>query len=88
MCLVVGGGEEFLIIAPETDLESASQLAERLRRRLSNLQFDKVGQVTASFGVAELLPSEDRNSLVKRADNALYQVKESGRNSVEVSPGK
>lgn len=82
------GGEEFLIIAPETDLESASQLAERLRRRLSNLQFDKVGQVTASFGVAELLPSEDRNSLVKRADNALYQVKESGRNSVEVSPGK
>ena len=82
------GGEEFLIIAPETDLESANQLAERLRRRLSNLQFDKVGQVTASFGVAELLPSEDRNSLVKRADNALYQVKESGRNSVEVSPGK
>ncbi|WP_370260071.1 diguanylate cyclase [Idiomarina sp.] len=82
------GGEEFLIIAPETDLESAGQLAERLRRRLANLQFDKVGQVTASFGVAELSRSESRNSLVKRADNALYQVKESGRNSVEVSPGK
>ncbi|MEC9318687.1 MAG: GGDEF domain-containing protein, partial [Pseudomonadota bacterium] len=82
------GGEEFLIIAPETDLESAGLLAERLRRRLANLQFDKVGQVTASFGVAELSRSESRNSLVKRADNALYQVKESGRNSVEVSPGK
>ncbi|PYE35580.1 diguanylate cyclase (GGDEF)-like protein [Idiomarina fontislapidosi] len=82
------GGEEFLIIAPETNLERAGQLAERLRKRLSNLQFDKVGQVTASFGVAELLAAESRNSLVKRADNALYKVKESGRNSVEVSPGK
>ncbi|MCA1766744.1 MAG: diguanylate cyclase [Idiomarina sp.] len=76
------GGEEFLVLALESNLEGTVQLAERLKKKLQSIEFDKVGQITASFGVAVLQPNDGRISLVKRADEALYEAKDSGRNRV------
>ena len=76
------GGEEFLIIAPRTGLEGAAALAERLRHLVAAHAFE-VGTVTASFGVASYQPGDSVDSLVKRADEALYASKKGGRNRVE-----
>lgn len=80
------GGEEFLIICPETDREGAEQLAEQLRQRVAALEFPGVGGISASFGVAEHRRGEQENELVSRADDALYQAKRSGKDRVEVAP--
>ncbi len=80
------GGEEFCIILPETMLEGAVELAERLRQQISEHTFvfqqDKI-KATISIGCA-ILSDEDRNAgeLLKRADERLYQAKNSGRNKV------
>ncbi len=79
------GGEEFIVLATNTALEGASNLAERLRAAISNLDIRDYGRVTASFGVAEHQQGEQGRDLVKRADLALYAAKEGGRNRVEVS---
>ncbi|MDX1705464.1 diguanylate cyclase [Pseudidiomarina sp.] len=76
------GGEEFLVVAIESDLKNATRLAERLREKLLSIEFPKVEKITASFGVAELRESDSRTSLVKRADEALYEAKNSGRDRV------
>lgn len=77
------GGEEFAILAPETPRSEAEQLAERLRQTLAKLQYATVGQVTASFGVAELADEESESDFIRRADHALYAAKNAGRNRVE-----
>lgn len=79
------GGEEFLIICPETDLRGAVTQAENLRRIFAKTSFEIIGTKTASFGVASYLPRESKNSLVQRADDALYRAKDNGRNRVESS---
>ncbi|MCP4994275.1 MAG: transporter substrate-binding domain-containing protein [Gammaproteobacteria bacterium] len=76
------GGEEFMIISPETTLEGGSQLAETLRNKIEGLSFDKAGVQTASFGVAAYRQGEQENTLVSRADKALYRAKHQGRNRV------
>jgi diguanylate cyclase (GGDEF)-like protein len=76
------GGEEFMILTPDTNLESAIGLAERTRRNIEMEEINKVGQITCSFGVTCFKKGDTFNSFVKRADNALYQDKESGRNKV------
>lgn len=76
------GGEEFLIIAPGTDLIGGVDLAEKLRHAIASYDFIEVGRVTASFGVAAMQQSEELDSLLKRMDDALYQAKEQGRNQV------
>lgn len=78
------GGEEFVILCPETDLDHARLKAERLRLAVNNLKLDNLNQnrITASFGVAQLEPGDSLESLFHRADNALYQAKETGRNRV------
>ncbi|QDG49632.1 diguanylate cyclase [Persicimonas caeni] len=84
------GGEEFVVIMPETSLDEASQcVAERLRTAVADASIvtDR-GEVsvTISLGVAELTPAdEDVDSLLNRADEALYRAKEGGRNRVEVA---
>ena len=78
------GGEEFLIIAPNSALPAARRLAERLRASLERQDFEHIGHLTASFGVASLQPEDDPVTLVKRADEALYSSKRRGRNRVEV----
>jgi len=77
------GGEEFLIICPETNLTVVSTLAERYRTELERHEFKQVGQVTSSFGVAAWQEGDDVQGLIQRADDALYRAKESGRNRVE-----
>ncbi|MBI5081450.1 MAG: GGDEF domain-containing protein [Chloroflexi bacterium] len=79
------GGEEFLIITFETDLEQAQRLAERLRSAFVRHRFDSAGVITASFGVAMYQKDESVDQLVKRSDQALYLAKSNGRNRVEVA---
>jgi diguanylate cyclase len=79
------GGEEFLIVIPGSSLEEAAEFSEHLRKRLQVHAFKVVDRVTASFGIAALKPEERVSSLVKRADEALYQAKSFGRNRIELS---
>jgi diguanylate cyclase (GGDEF)-like protein len=83
------GGEEFLVLLPETPLDGARQVADTLRRELSEMPIqwkDDTLTITASFGVTTSLPAEiETEALISRADAALYQAKEHGRNCVHVS---
>jgi diguanylate cyclase (GGDEF)-like protein len=78
------GGEEFGFVLPDADLESALQIAERLRVTFAAHVFTFRGQnlrVTASIGVTELFPTEDSlEKTISRADQALYLAKDQGRN--------
>jgi two-component system chemotaxis family response regulator WspR len=79
------GGEEFLILLSETDIDAAVEIAERIRMGLSELVIlGYPDSITASFGVATMPPGESPNQLVSHADLALYRAKEKGRNRVEV----
>ena len=79
------GGEEFAVLLPETGIEDALALAERLRRALEAASHGVAGRVTASFGVAGLAPEGTAAELVDAADRALYQAKQQGRNRVVLS---
>jgi diguanylate cyclase (GGDEF)-like protein len=80
------GGEEFAVLLPETDLEGAAAVARRLRRSLSRVPLIVRGGVeitaTASLGVAQLVEDEEADSLLRRADAALYRAKADGKNRV------
>lgn len=76
------GGEEFMILCPATGLASACALAENIRRALEAYDFPGVGRKTCCFGVTEYQPGEAPDAAVKRADDALYRAKNSGRNQV------
>ncbi|GEM_PF-453111 len=78
------GGEEFLILLPNSDLESTRLLAEKLRTIIETQNFSYVGNRTASFGIATYHENDDEKSMTARADAALYLAKENGRNLVEV----
>lgn len=78
------GGEEFLLVCPNTSLESGSALAEKLRLRIKTLSSFVNTPVSASFGVASLA-KESIDELLKRVDEALYRAKQNGRDRVEVS---
>lgn len=75
------GGEEFIIVCPNTNAVEADSLAGLLRERISGYSFDEVGDITASFGVASLT-TPNINDLFKSADKALYKAKATGRNKV------
>ena len=83
--LIRWGGEEFIVIALDTDLRGAEVMAEKIRQAIGNYSFDKVGRVTVSFGVTQFKQDDTEDSFIKRADDALYQAKEKGRNRVEVA---
>ena len=81
------GGEEFLILAPRTNLDEAQGLAERLCRNLADTQVSTDGvsvTVTGSFGVTRYVPGESIDSCLKRTDDALYAAKHQGRNRIAV----
>lgn len=81
------GGEEFMVLMPQSDMQAAQTVAEKLRLAIAGHGFDKVGKLTASFGVAEFETQDDLNLLLKRVDDALYLAKEKGRNRVETMTG-
>ncbi|MCA1773267.1 MAG: GGDEF domain-containing protein [Halomonas sp.] len=76
------GGEEFMLLTPETSLENAVFLADKIRRMINTSNFPVSGPVTASFGVVEAKPQESVKRIMKRVDNALYLAKEKGRDQV------
>ncbi|SEJ07915.1 PAS domain S-box-containing protein/diguanylate cyclase (GGDEF) domain-containing protein [Pseudomonas linyingensis] len=80
------GGEEFVIICPETEAGQAAHLAEALRQLVQDTPFAQVGAVTASFGVSSARPGDSHESLLLRADQALYAAKDAGRNRVCSEP--
>ncbi|HEY9198265.1 MAG TPA: GGDEF domain-containing protein [Gammaproteobacteria bacterium] len=85
------GGEEFLIVLPDTGLKDAQPIAERLRLNVQQAAIvDSAGTalpgVTLSIGLAEWSPFETPEQLIARADAALYQAKHAGRNTVRLSP--
>jgi diguanylate cyclase len=95
------GGEEMVVVAPGATLEAAATIAETVRATIAGKELTRrvtkngettrvrLGRVTVSFGVAELLPREARVSFIERADAALYESKTSGRDRVScANPGK
>lgn len=83
------GGEEMVILLPETDMNEALEFSERLRGRIERLQFESregiTFKVTASFGLSVFNPLEeklDMDTLIQRADEAMYEAKKGGRNQV------
>lgn len=79
------GGEEFLIVLPETALTAAQVVAEKVRQAIESHAFPTVGRVTASFGIATLDQGETLRDFVHRADEALYVSKSTGRNRVSIA---
>lgn len=76
------GGEEFLIIFPETKLKNAKKVVERVRLAIENLQCQKCKDITASFGLAAFSEGMDLIDLLKGADQALYAAKDNGKNKI------
>ena len=82
------GGEEFAAILPETDLEGAIIVADNIRKAVQAKELlkrstnEKLGRITASFGVAAYKPGDTPSSLIERADRCLYAAKHAGRNRV------
>ncbi|MFT7860004.1 MAG: diguanylate cyclase [Sulfurimonas sp.] len=74
------GGEEFVIIVPYADLQHATNLAEKIRKRVE--KHKAVLPITMSFGVTQYIIGEDADHLLTRSDKALYEAKENGRNQV------
>ncbi len=82
------GGEEFALMLPGASLEDATTAVERIRKVLESKQWtlgptgERVGTITASFGLAQLRASETGSDLIKRVDDRLYEAKAKGRNCV------
>jgi len=79
------GGEEFIIIAPDTDLKKAKILAERNRKASEKFKYDPTGKITVSFGVTQFIKDDNEDTVIKRVDDALYEAKRKGRNRVIVN---
>ena len=78
------GGEEFLVLLPETGANEAGEIAEKLRRRIEEFSFADGLHCTVSIGLAEMRPYDTQDSLIHRADTALYHAKRMGKNRVSV----
>lgn len=85
------GGEEFLLVLPETGLEETTKIAERIRTAVGEAEFD-IGnekiKLTISVGATPFVKGEDLEQLLSRADRALYKAKRSGRNLVVSAAGE
>jgi diguanylate cyclase (GGDEF)-like protein len=82
------GGEEFVVLLPHEEVETAAYIAERLRQNIVMTAVNELGQrhLTASFGVAQTASGDSVHRLLQRADAALYRAKSLGRDRVEVEP--
>lgn len=83
------GGEEFIVILPETNQESAYAAAEKIRKAVESYQFGKVKSLTISLGVSTVYSCKNLLASIDLADKALYESKQNGRNQTTVAnPGK
>lgn len=78
------GGEEFVIVLPETNKKDAQELAYNLRDKIINFDFKIDRKITCSFGVSQFEENDNSDTLITRVDNAMYEVKRSGKNEVKV----
>ena len=76
------GGEEFMILMPNAKITDANTKAEKLRKVIEDINITMVDTFTASFGVTNFSDNDTMESFIKRADEALYQAKDKGRNAV------
>jgi diguanylate cyclase (GGDEF)-like protein len=76
------GGDEFLIILPDTSPEDAFKVARKMGENIFAMNLPEIGPVTSSLGVTGFKSTDDEKSIIARADEALYQAKSSGRNQV------
>ncbi len=79
------GGDEFGVILPESTLEDAELLCERLKNQLTLRPIAQAGRLQISAGIADLRPQDDAVTLFERADDALYRAKEAGKGRVAVA---
>lgn len=77
------GGEEFIILLPDTGITYAVELAERIRKSVEVYSFEEIGKMTVSLGVTEFLQTDNKDSILKRVDSAMYLAKDKGRNRWE-----
>ena len=78
------GGEEFVVILENTTTKEASIVAEKLRKIIETDELEENSKITVSIGVAQYVPPQSREDLIKKVDEALYMAKEKGRNQVVV----
>ena len=78
------GGEEFMLLLPNSDTEQARHIAEKLRETIARTPFPKVGHMTASLGVCEIKEGFEMSDLLKYVDDALYKAKRQGRDCIVV----
>jgi len=76
------GGEEFMIILPVKNIDEASKVAEKIRKKIEEYKFPKVNRVTISAGVTMYKNGDTLKSIIRRVDTALYMAKKSGKNKV------
>lgn len=77
------GSEKFLVLLPQTELEGATKVAEKIRFAIENHEYKNIPRkITASFGVTKLQEVDDENSVISKADNALLEAKNAGKNKV------
>ncbi len=76
------GGEEFVALLPSATADQAQKIAENIRYAIQTLKRDDIPQITASFGVTQIIEGETLEDAIHRADTALYKAKDSGRNTV------
>ncbi|MBU2222964.1 MAG: diguanylate cyclase [Gammaproteobacteria bacterium] len=77
------GGDEFVILLPDTNADLASVIAERILTQLRQVKIAESAHITASFGISQYQPGQDYNTLFAQADKALYQAKQQGRNRIQ-----
>lgn len=76
------GGEEFLVVCPETQISDVVKLAEKLRKIIAEHKFPDAGTLTSSFGVTASYEGDTEEEIFLRSDKALYKAKNAGRNCV------
>ncbi|MFA6138070.1 MAG: GGDEF domain-containing protein [Sulfurimonas sp.] len=79
------GGEEFLILLPKTSIEVAFEITQRVRQQIAEKIFEHVGSKTASFGITKIHKDDTLDIAIGRADKALYDAKEHGKNQVKIA---
>lgn len=77
------GGEEFMVVAPNTDLAAACVVADRMRREIEQSPLEPAGTITCSFGCSQFWLEDTTDTFIQRADRALYAAKNNGRNCVK-----